>query len=290
MDGGGVQVDADLRALDDLGQEEMREPGRKRARRRTRERAVEVAPVGQIARAADEAEHVDDGHAQQRAADAFGMQRAQQPADDLDAVELIAVNGRADEHGRPRPRAVQNVHRQGDGRVVRQLRYGQVHEAALARLHGQSTDDKRLPHDGAFHTGSDPSTAYEVHGGWAHARSHAPHPFQYWQTNFLCVRRWRSEVLLATSQCTIVDLRSNIFVASIDTSSRFSFSVAIQDDSSREASFRIDRECAECLHPGIAPFKTGEVGKAPGTAIQPTPAFSARRFGFGWRALKRQGS
>jgi hypothetical protein len=102
--------------------------------------------------------------------------------------------------------------------------------------------------------------------------------------------RWRSEVLLATSQCTIVDLRSNIFLASADTSSRFSFSVAIKDDSSREASFRIDREYAQCLHPGIAPFKTGDVGKAPGTANRPTPAFSARRFGMGWRALKRQGS
>jgi hypothetical protein len=70
--------------------------------------------------------------------------------------------------------------------------------------------------------------------------------------------------------------RANIFIARADTSARFSFSVAIQDDSLREASFRIDRECAECLHPRIAPFKTGEVGKAPDTAIQPTPAFSAK--------------
>jgi len=38
----------------------------------------------------------------------------------------------------------------------------------------------------------------------------------------------------------------------------------------------IDRECAECLHARIAAFKTGEVGKAPGTAIQPSPAFSAK--------------
>jgi hypothetical protein len=84
------------------------------------------------------------------------------------------------------------------------------------------------------------------------------------------------DVLPTTPQCTIVDGDQTSFIACADTSARFSFSVAIQSDSLREASFRIDRECAECLHPRIAPFKTGEVGKARDTAIQPTPAFSAK--------------
>ena len=150
-------------------------------------RAVEVAPVGQIARAADEAEHVDDGDAQKRAADALGMQRAQQPADDLDAVQLIAVDGRGDEHGRPRPRAMQHVHRQGDRRVIGQLRYGQVDEPALARLHGQSPDDKRLPHDDAFHWDPTHSHAHEVHErSGARKTAARPHPCQYWQRKFRC--------------------------------------------------------------------------------------------------------
>jgi len=72
-------------------------------------------------------------------------------------------------------------------------------------------------------------------------------------------------------------LKPNIFTARLDTSARFSFSVALQDDSLRQESFRIDLEWSECLHARIAPFnKIGEVGKAPGTAIQPSPAFSAK--------------
>jgi hypothetical protein len=119
------------------------------------------------------------------------------------------------------------------------------------------------------------STGYEVHDGCARARSHALDRFEYWQTRILCVRPRRASSAdnIAAHNCR---WRANIFIARLDTSARFSFSVAIQDDSLCEVSFRIDRECAECLHARIAAFKTGEVGKAPGTAIQPSPAFSAK--------------
>jgi hypothetical protein len=69
----------------------------------------------------------------------------------------------------------------------------------------------------------------------------------------------------------------NIFITRLDTSARFSFSAALQDDSLRQESFRIGLKRSECLHARIATFrKIGEVGKAPGTAIQPSPAFSAK--------------
>ena len=149
MDGGGMQVDADLRSLDDLAEEQMRQPRSQRAVRRPRKRAIEIASIGQVARTADEAENVDHGDAQERAPDALRIERAQQTADDLNAVDLIAVDCRRYEHRRTGLGAVQYVHRQRDRCMIGQLGDGQVHQPTLARLDGQSSDDERLPHGDA---------------------------------------------------------------------------------------------------------------------------------------------
>ena len=103
MHRGRVQVDADLRALHDLGQEEMRQPRGERPVGRAGKRAIEIAPVGQIARAADKAVGIDHRGTQSRVPQMLpGCQRAQHTANDLDAVQLIAVNGRGHEHRRAR--------------------------------------------------------------------------------------------------------------------------------------------------------------------------------------------
>ena len=85
----------------------------------------------------------------QRAPDALRIERAQQAADDLDAVDLVAVDCRRYEHRRTGLRAVQHVHRQRDGGMIGQLGDGQVHQPTLTRLDGQSSDDERLPHGDA---------------------------------------------------------------------------------------------------------------------------------------------
>ena len=127
----------------------MRQPRCQRSVRRPRKRAIEIASIGQVARTADEAENVDHGDAQERAPDALRIERAQQAADDLNAVDLIAVDCRRYEHRRTGLRAVQHVNRQRDRCMIGQLGDGQVHQPTLARLDGQSSDDERLPHGDA---------------------------------------------------------------------------------------------------------------------------------------------
>ena len=53
---------------------------------------------------------------------------------------LVAMHGSRDEHRRPRPLAVQDVHGQRDRGVVGQSGDGDVHQAALAGRHGDPAD------------------------------------------------------------------------------------------------------------------------------------------------------
>ena len=109
----GVHVDADLALGDDLGHQQVGDPARERPPSRPGEGPVEVAPVGQVAVAVHEAQDVDDRDRQQRAADRLRRDLGEHPADDLDADDLVAVDGGIDPDRRPVVTAVDDVDGQG---------------------------------------------------------------------------------------------------------------------------------------------------------------------------------
>ena len=72
VDGCGVEVDADLGPFDDLGQQQVCDARGERAVGAAGKGTIEVAPVREVTRAADEGVGVDDGHAQQRSSECCG--------------------------------------------------------------------------------------------------------------------------------------------------------------------------------------------------------------------------
>ena len=94
--GAGVQVDADLTLVDDLGHEEVGDAAGQRAAGRSGETPVEVAAVGEIAVTVHEADDVDDGHGEQGPADRLGVDLGHDPSDHLDPDDLVAVDGSTD--------------------------------------------------------------------------------------------------------------------------------------------------------------------------------------------------
>ncbi len=101
-DGPGMQVDAVVRLGDDLFRDQVRDSRRDGALLPPGERAIQVAAVRQIARAVDEPEDVDDRDGQQAPAQPLQCRLAEQALDDLDAVELVAVQRGRDEERRTR--------------------------------------------------------------------------------------------------------------------------------------------------------------------------------------------
>ena len=71
--------------------------------RRAGEGAVEVAAVGQVAGLGHHAEHVDDGDGEQHARKSAGPDHLEHPPDDLQPVELVAVDDGRQPQPRPRP-------------------------------------------------------------------------------------------------------------------------------------------------------------------------------------------
>ena len=119
VQGPRVQVDAVGRLAGDLGHEGPRQARCQGALGRAGEAAVEVAPVRQVAGLGDEAVDVDHRHSDQGAAQLLEPGALQQASHDLDPVDLVAVDGGADEQARTRASAVDDVDRQGDfGRRV----------------------------------------------------------------------------------------------------------------------------------------------------------------------------
>ena len=92
MIGPGVQIDAHIGALDDLGHEEVRDPSGQRPVGRAGERPVEVPTVREVAVAVEEPVHVDDRDGHDRPCQRARVDRAERAADDLDPADLVAVH------------------------------------------------------------------------------------------------------------------------------------------------------------------------------------------------------
>ena len=104
----------DLALGDHLGHHQVRDPARQRAAGRAREGPVEVPTVGQVALAGHHAEHVQDRYGDQGPAHLLRREGREQPADDLDPDDLVAVRRRVDPHHRPVLAAVQDPDREPD--------------------------------------------------------------------------------------------------------------------------------------------------------------------------------
>ena len=143
--GAGVQVDADLALGDHLVHEQVGDPAGQRPARRARERAVEVAAVGQVAVAGHEAEHVDDRHRDQRAAHRPGVEVGQHLADHLDADHLVAVDRGVDPDRRPVLAPVDDPHRQAHVGAGHQPGDRQLQCAGRPRTDPDLADPERLP-------------------------------------------------------------------------------------------------------------------------------------------------
>ena len=115
-----MQVDTVLAAAHDLAHEDMRQLRAERAALAAGKAAVEVTTVRQVAAAGQEAEAVHHRDRQQRATQALQRRLAQQSTDHFHADDLVAVDGRTDEHHRARPRAMDDMHRKADRQVVGQ--------------------------------------------------------------------------------------------------------------------------------------------------------------------------
>ena len=111
MNGAGVQIDDMARQVDDLLAEQRSHPRAQRSGVAAREATIEIAPVRQVTGVLDEAEDVDDGHRDQRPAQPADRRRTQQPADDLGAVDLVAVDRPAHQQHRPGLATVHHFHR-----------------------------------------------------------------------------------------------------------------------------------------------------------------------------------
>src|SRR5690606_32624723 len=135
-----VQVDAVVGLRHDFRRHHVGEPRGEGARAAAGERAIQVAPVGQVARLVDEAEHVHDRHGEDAAPQALQDVALQHPPDDLDPVELVAVDRCREEQRRPVPAAVHHVHRDVQVRVRVQCGDGQLDGPAGPRGYRLSAD------------------------------------------------------------------------------------------------------------------------------------------------------
>ena len=87
-----MQIDDRRTELHDFGKEGVCDARGCAALGVTWKETVQVASVGQVARAAIEALDIDDRHADDRAVQLFDVEIFQHAADDFDAIQLIAVD------------------------------------------------------------------------------------------------------------------------------------------------------------------------------------------------------
>ena len=73
------------------------EASSQRALGEPREGAVEITPVGQVSTQIQKARHVHDGNGDQRSPEASQGGQLDDAPNDLDSIELVAVDGGRDE-------------------------------------------------------------------------------------------------------------------------------------------------------------------------------------------------
>ncbi len=88
-----VQVDEHIAVCDDFSEERMRDSACGAAGWIAREEAVQVATIGQVARAPAKPLQVHDRHSDYGAGQPLRIQVVEYPANDLDSVQFVAVHG-----------------------------------------------------------------------------------------------------------------------------------------------------------------------------------------------------
>src|SRR3569623_662483 len=144
VQGTGMQIDAVGGVAHDLGHEQVGETGGERAVGGAGKAAVELTAVRQITRVMNEAKDIDEGHGQQHAADALLQRQAQQAPDDLDAIDLIAVDRRRYEQPRARLPAVHHVHRHGDFAMSVEPRHPEIDGDTSTGRHPRFIDQQAV--------------------------------------------------------------------------------------------------------------------------------------------------
>ena len=115
MDRRRMDIDAQRAAIDDMGEEAVRQLSGQTAMLRAGEASIEIAPVGQIAAVRGKTVYVDGRRKNDRPCQHFGRQAFEQSLDHGCADDLVTVNGSADENAGPAPRAMH--HAKGKRRV-----------------------------------------------------------------------------------------------------------------------------------------------------------------------------
>ena len=102
-----------------FGHIEMGQAAGQRAGRRAREASIEVAAVRQISCVGQIAVNIDDWDGDQRPPQSPDQRMAKQAANDLNAVDLVAMDCSTHDQGGARAFSVHNLGRQRAWRMVR---------------------------------------------------------------------------------------------------------------------------------------------------------------------------
>ncbi len=120
---GGVEVDPEVALGDHLAEQHLGHARCERAAAAARETAVEVAAVRQPAVENEKAGNVGDRDGDDRSGKLRERAFVEQPAQDADADQLVAVHGGGDEDRRPGAAA---HHREGNGHRLRRVGLGDL--------------------------------------------------------------------------------------------------------------------------------------------------------------------
>ena len=140
--GAGVQVDTVGGVGDNLRHKGVGYAAGQGAAGRAGEGAIEVAAVGQVAGVVDKTVDIDDGNGDQRALEPVHQGVFQQAADDLHAIDLVAVDGGAHKQLRAGQLAAHDLYADGQRVVGIGRRHRDFDIGALARQYLLPADDQ----------------------------------------------------------------------------------------------------------------------------------------------------
>ena len=96
---------------------------------------VQIAPVGEITRAAFESQQVDDRHANDGSLELKWIEFVEHASNHFDAVQLVAMHGCGQAQHRPAVVAVHDEHRRGHGNACKGLSGLPREASGCARQH-----------------------------------------------------------------------------------------------------------------------------------------------------------